>query len=119
MQEDQRLSTRIYKRFPNMGPENERWRQFVLDHKEYIRSKSKRRLFTPEELAPYRFRPESFWTEKGGGMFEATWIWMFVNDIREPTQFTESKTQYVMFDSTLVRQLFGLFSASANSKQPA
>lgn len=117
METNQRLAERMKTNFVDYGPENKLWNQYVKDHKLYIRSRSTRRTFTREELIRYRHRPEEFYARYIGGSLDQAWVWLFLNDIRDATAFTDVKTQYLMFEASLVSELYGLFSASTGAER--
>lgn len=114
MEYNQRLSGRITASFEDMRSDDLNWNQFVRDHKEYIKSRSSVKTFDRAKMARYRYRPEEFYVDNDGDK-QATWIFLFVNDIRDISDFTEDKTTYIIPPKLKLRELWRIYSASANS----
>lgn len=108
---NQRLSERMASVTPNLGSEDPIWCQFVRDHKRYLKERATLTTYTTELLTPFRYRPEEFYV-KHNGIIQATWVWMFINDIRSQTDFTEARTQYLMLDWRVVKDLYALYRGS-------
>lgn len=114
MEYQQRLSERMTASFEDMRPDDLNWNQFVRDHKEYIKSISSVRSFDRAKMARYRYRPEEFYVDNDGEK-QATWIFMFVNDITDVADFTERKTSFILPSKLKLRELWRIYSSSANS----
>ena len=112
MQAGQRLSERLVTKSYIFGPEDPVWEQFVRDHKRYIQKNSKKMKFIPENLVPYRYRPEDFVVDHEGDV-PMTWIFLLINDIRDPAQFTETCTDLYVFTRETIRVLKRMFTESA------
>ena len=88
-----KLSDRIKDKASNsFGPEDPDWYQYILDHKLYLREQSAVKSFTLLDLVKYRYRPEEFFASTGGDINQ-TWIFLLVNDLRSPADFTEALTK--------------------------
>lgn len=116
MEINQSLSDRL-KSLNHYGPDNALWHKFVRDHKRLFKRKSKTRKFTPEELAKYRYRPMEFYTEVVGGHLCMAWIFLFVNDIRDPSMFNENNTSIILVDPSVIEHLYQVFSTSESSQK--
>lgn len=114
MEYNQRLSERITTSFEDMRSDDLNWNQFVRDHKEYIKSNSNIKTFDRAKVARYRYRPEEFYVDNDGDK-QATWIFLFVNDIRDAADFNENKTSFIIPPKLKLRELWRIYSASANS----
>ena len=113
MQSGQRLSERLVTKSYIFGPEDPLWAQFVRDHKTYIKKQCQRMKFIPENLVPYRYRPEDFVVDHEGDV-PMTWIFLFINDIRDPAQFTEACTELYIFNRDVIRVLKRMYTESAS-----
>ena len=113
MQPGQRLTERL-DTINEYGPEDLDWGHFVRDHKKYLLRNSQLREFTPEELVKYRYRPQEFVSEVCECPIGATWIFLFINDIRDPSDFNETCTKVRMINLTLISDLHRIYSTSAN-----
>lgn len=90
------------------------WIRFVKDHKRFLLSKAKSRKYVPLDLIPYRFRPEEFWVEKLNGTLDAAWIFMFINDLRDVSDFNESINRLLVITNSDVEKLRQQYEASAS-----
>lgn len=107
-----RLADRLVDKAGNIGPENESWKQFVLDHKKYLRSKCKKVSYVTEDLVRYRYRPIEF-IEKHEADANMLWIFMLINDLRNTVEFNETRTSYFVFDRGMIRELYEVYESSA------
>jgi len=114
MEINQRLSERMAYDTKIYGPDDPGWNQWVRDHKEFLRSKAVKRTFTPEKMTDFRYRPEEFFVENEG-VVQATWIWMFINDIRDLTEFDGSRIQFHMLDRDVIADLYSVYRGSESS----
>lgn len=112
MEAGQRLSERLVTKSYIFGPEDPLWEQFVRDHKRYIQQNSRKMKFIPENLVPYRYRPEDFVVANEGDV-SMTWIFLLINDIRDPAQFTETCTNLYVFNREVIRVLKRSYVESA------
>lgn len=113
METNQRLAERLSEN-RQYGPEDVNWYYFVRDHKKWIKRKSKVHVFTPEELVKYRYRPTDFFVEECKGPSYMTWIFLFINDIREASEFNENRTKLTMISPSVIEELHQIYSVSAN-----
>jgi len=90
------------------------WFHFITDHKHYIRRESVIETYTPEEMTKYRFRPMEYCNDKCFLPSSAAWIFLFINDIRDPTDFNENCTKLYKFDRRLLEHLYQVYSTSEN-----
>jgi len=111
MEANQRLTTRLNE-LQQMGPEDMNWYHFVRDHKKYLKRKSNIRVYTPEQLVKYRFRPGEFFADQCRGPMYMTWIFLLVNDIRDPSDFNENNTKITMVMPDAIQELYQLYSTS-------
>lgn len=112
---NQRLSDRLSS-VMQMGPEDINWYHFILDHKEYLRRKSTYKEYTPEQLVKYRYRPNEFYTEECKGEAYMAWIFLLVNEIRDPSEFNENNTRLYIPQATDITTLYSTYSVSVNQK---
>ena len=98
------------------GPDDPLWYRFVRDHKRYLKKKAKKHPFIPEELVKYRYRPVEFYTEKVGGQSYMAWIFLFVNDIRDPSEFNENISTLLIVDPKDIDKLYQIYSTSQASQ---
>lgn len=113
MEINQRLSERLSE-IRKYGTDDIAWANFVRDHKDYIKRKSKLRRFLPEELIKYRYRPQEFYTKESGGPIWMTWIFLFINDIREQSQFNENRLKLYVPGAEVIEELHQIYASSAN-----
>ena len=113
MEINQRLSERLSEN-RQYGPEDVSWYHFVRDHKRWILRNSKTKYFTSEELVKYRYRPRDFVVDVCKCPVFMTWIFLFINDIREASQFNETHTKLRIISSTVIEELHQVYSTSAN-----
>ena len=113
MKLNQRLDERLSEN-RQYGPEDVAWLQFVRDHKKWLKRNSTIRFFTPEELVKYRYRPEDFYVDICKGPKFMAWIFLFVNNIREESQFNENHTKMIMVMPSKIEELHQVYSTSAN-----
>lgn len=114
MQPDQRLSERLNS-LNEFGPEDEGWAHFVRDHKKYILRNSTRQTYTPEELIKYKYRPQDFVDMVCKCPIGMTWIFLFINDIRDPADFNENCRKLYLINPATINELYQLHSTSANA----
>lgn len=115
MEHNQSLDDRLAE-LRQYGPDEPLWYRFVRDHKRYLKQKSAIRTFTPEELVKYRFRPMEFYVDKVGGKSYMTWIFLFVNDIRDPSEFNENHITLRIVNPDDIDRLYQIFSTSQASQ---
>ena len=113
MVENQRLSERILDSYGDFGPEDEGWSLFVRDHKQWLQKKSQKRKFTPEDIIHFKYRPSEFFVHHNGTL-ETTWIFLFINDLRDLADFNESRVDYLIPDMNDIRDLHDLYLSSEN-----
>lgn len=113
MQSGQRLSERLDS-INDFGPEDILWAHFVFDHRKYITRNSQKRNFVPEELIKYKYRPQDFVEEICHCPIRMTWIFLHVNDIRDPADFNENCRSLYIIDAGVINHLYELYSTSAN-----
>jgi len=119
MDTDQRLSTRMTQGMRYMVPENEGWNQFIHDHKSHILENSVLQTFDKAVMMQYRYRPEDFFVDNDhSDIRQATWIWMFVNDIRDLTEFDGTRTKFYMMTKEFITDLWDVYRGSANADVP-
>ena len=94
------------------GLEEELWVQFVQDHKLYLRENSPYKSFTTLDLFQYKYRPEEFYKANRGDITQ-TWIFLFVNDIRDASGFNESISHLWVVDPDVISKLRKQFESSA------
>ena len=108
-----KLSDRIKEKTKNsFGPEDPDWYQYILDHKLYLREQSEVKSFTLLDLVKYRYRPEEFFVSMDGDLNQA-WIFMLVNDIRSPTDFTEALTKLWIVKPEIIEDLRRRYESTA------
>ena len=113
MEIDQRLSERLDS-LKDYGPDDPNWVAFIRDHKKYLKRNSPVTHFRPEELVKYRYRPQEFYVDKCYGKFSQTWVFLFVNDIRNPSDFNENCSKLYMVPHDKIEELFNIYSTSEN-----
>ncbi len=113
MEVNQRLTERL-ETITQYGPEDEKWHAFVRDHKKYLKRRSPLQVWTPELLRKYRYRPQDFYAAECHGPIYMTWIFLFVNDIRDAADFNETHTRLYMTPSSAIMELHQLYSTSEN-----
>lgn len=113
MQTGQRLNERL-DTINVYGPEDTEWYHFVRDHRRYLLRRCQTRVFTPETLVKYRYRPQEFVAEVCECPIGMTWIFLFINDLRDPADFNENCTKVKTFTQSLVSDLYQIYSTSAN-----
>lgn len=111
MQTQQRLSERAVARSDQYGPEDPNWKQFILDHKKHLQSLCARKTYTPEQMVSYRYRPQQFVIDNEADL-SMVWIFLFINDLRNPTEFNESRTTFYVFNRTHISEMHDLYAAS-------
>ena len=116
MEIDQRLSERMLSDASELGPEDLGWNQFVRDHKNYIKQLCRTRTFDKAVMVRYRYRPEEMYVANDG-LKQATWIFLLVNDIRDPSEFTEQKCTWLFPPKLKLTELYSIHSGSANAAQ--
>jgi len=108
-----KLSDRIKEKTKNsFGPEDPDWYQYILDHKLYLREQSEVKSFTLLDLVKYRYRPEEFFVSMDGDLNQA-WIFMLVNDLRSPTDFTEALTKLWIVKPETIEDLRRRYESTA------
>ena len=113
MQTGQRLSERL----ESLGWSeqlDEKWQAFVRDHRKYITRNSQKRNFIPEELIKYKYRPQDFVNDICHCPIRMTWIFLHINDIRDPADFNENCRSLYCIDAEVINHLYELYSTSAN-----
>ena len=114
-----KLSDRIKAKTNNaFGPEDPEWYQFILDHKLYLRERSEVKSFTLLDLVKYRYRPEEYYATVGGDVNQA-WIFMLVNDLRSPTDFTETITKLWIVNPETIEDLRRHYESTAQFQAKA
>ena len=91
-------------------PDDLNWFHFVSDHKQYLKRNSRIYRYTPEELVQYRYRPWEFCVDKCRIPGYAAWIFLLVNDIRDPHDFNENHTKLYQFSSGTLEHLYQVYS---------
>ncbi len=110
----QRLSERIEAENNEYGPENQKWSQFVHDHKDYIIKRCRSVTTTPEGMLKYKYRPTEYVVDNEIKA-NCTWIFLLINDIRDPAEFNENINKLKLFTQDVVTDLFRTFSGSENA----
>ena len=111
MEPNARLSERMQAETLRFAPDDDAWNLFVRDHKKYLRNKATRTTFTAEELSKYRYRPEEFYVDHGG-IVQATWIFLYINDIRDISEFDETRRKLFILPWEEIRQLHEMYKNS-------
>jgi len=117
MEKNQRLADRMSNASDKYGPDDTNWNQFIKDHKKYLRSISELTEYTVEAMTRYRYRPEEFFMTKIKGPYQAAWIWLFINDIRNMRDFNASQTQFYMFKWADLEKLYSVYKSSSSSSK--
>lgn len=115
METGSRLSERIrFETNDNYGRGTDTgWIQFIRDHKQYLRDNSPVKTYAVLDLLPFKYRPEEFYVSVGGKI-DMAWIFMFVNDLRDVTDFNESLNQLWVVDPSVIVRLRRLYESSAS-----
>ena len=109
-----RLSERLTRMASNkFGPEDPAWYQFVMDHKQYLISKSSIAEFTILKMSPYKFKPAEFYVKECKGNFNQAWIFCMINDITDVTEFNESRTKLLIVSPDEIVKLRSLFDSAS------
>lgn len=114
MEINQSLSDRMSD-LKQYGPDDPLWYRFVRDHKKYIKRNSKSKTFIPEELIKYKYRPVDFFVKELGGRSNMAWIFLFVNDIRDTSEFNENCSRLIIVEPKTIEKLYQIFSTSSAS----
>lgn len=93
------------------GPEDTAWAQFVADNKLFLRNRSKYVTVTMLNMVPYRYRPNEYYAAQAGDINQ-TWIFLMLNDIRNPSDFNESVTSLWIPSPDAIRDLKQKFDSS-------
>jgi hypothetical protein len=108
-----RLSDRLRDKMKdNFGPEDPKWYQFIMDHKQYLLDRSKRVTHTVLELVPFRYKPDIYFVKKCMGKLTQTWIFCMLNDMRDETDFNESRQTFLVPDVKDIEKLRATFDAA-------
>lgn len=113
MEINQRLSERL-DTVNRLGQEDTSWYHFVRDHKKYLKRRAKIVRFAPEEIVKYRYRPQDFYVDKCNGAYPLTWIFLLVNDIRNPADFNENHTKFFIVSRDDIENIYNVYSTSEN-----
>jgi hypothetical protein len=90
------------------------WRQFVLDHLDYIQARSQSFSIEPELINLYRYDLERFLREYMKRNQDITWIVQLLNDIPNDFDFDESMIIVVPTDS-LITNLYQSYTTVVNN----
>ena len=96
----------------NFGPEDPKWYQFIMDHKQYLLGRCKRVTHTVLELVPFRYKPDIYFVKKCMGKLTQTWIFLMLNDMRSATDFNESRQTFLVPDIKDIEKLRATFDAA-------
>ena len=111
-----RLSARLLDKASNkFGPEDPKWYQFVMDHKQYLLDKATKVEHTVLELVPFRYKPDIYYVRKHRGELTQTWIFCMLNDIRNVTEFNESRQVLLVPDPKDITTLRAKFDSAQGS----
>lgn len=93
------------------SPSDSKWFQFIQDHKDYIKEKSKLVFIDRNIMNSYKFRPFdllSYLKIK----YNLFWIILFINNIIEPTSFENITFMYIPDENILynLRMNYNTFS---------
>ena len=113
MQSGQRFVTRL-ETANKYSVDDEKWAAFVRDHKQYLIDNSTKQDFIPEGLVKYKFRPQDFVVEVCQCPVSMTWIFMFINDLRDPADFNESCKYFYIPNSGIISTLYSVCHSSVN-----
>lgn len=113
MSDIDRLSDRLRSMTSNnYGPEDPEWYQFVMDHRSYLESKATKVIHTTLELVPFRYKPELYYIKQHQGEQTQAWIFCMLNNIRDVSEFNESRQTFIVPDPKTIVELHQKFSAS-------
>lgn len=113
MEQGQRLVERLSS-LEDYSPDDIGWYHFVRDHKQYLRRNSSIARYMPEDLVKYRYKPWEFVKDKMKVPGQAAWIFLFINDIRDPHDFNESHTKLRQFTKQTLDHMYQIYSTSAS-----
>lgn len=114
--ESYKLSERCEALKGDMSVDNEAWKRFVMDHKRYLLSKSTKLVLDVHEMLKYKYRPFLFVEDKLEQVIESTWIFMYINDINGVMDFNESISSVMVYDQTVLDDLWRLFESANNEE---
>ena len=113
MNPGQRLSERL-ESLKGFEQDDHNCKKFVTDHKKYLKRLSPVGEWRPERLVKYRYRPHDFYMKECNGEYSMVWIFMLVNDIRDPAAFNESCNKIYLVPPEEISKLYNIYSTSAN-----
>lgn len=89
------------------------WRQFVLDHADYIKTNSQLYEITESVMNIYKYDLRRFLKEKMGRNEDVEWIFLIINDLKSDFDFDVAKNYYIPADTFMIN-LYTNYQASLN-----
>lgn len=100
------LSTILNQRLDDqLSNDGGRWRQFILDHLNYIQNRSQTYVADEQTITQYRYDFDRFIKEKIGRQKDITWIVLLLNNLPNDFSFAD-KTEYIIPSDDLISNLY-------------
>lgn len=97
-----------------IGDDHGRWRQFVLDHLDFITLRSGSYAITAEQMNLYRFDLRRFLKERMTRHENMEWIVRLLNNMANDFEFEEACTLVIPTDRTMVDLYHSYMTISSN-----
>lgn len=82
------------------SPSEEKWFNFIQDHKEYLKSVSKTVYIDVNLMNSYKFRPKDFLSYLNI-KYDVMWVILLINKILDPTEFVNKDYILIPDESTI------------------
>lgn len=96
------LSKQIVNRLSDDGGS---WRQFILDHLDYIKNRSQTYVVDEQTANQYRYNFDQFLEEKLERRTDISWIALLLNDLPNDFSFVD-RTNYIIPSDDLINNLY-------------
>jgi hypothetical protein len=93
-----------------MGDDQGRWRQFILDHLDFIARRSQTKEIPAEMMNLYRYDLDRFLKQECSRNEDIAWIVLLINDLPSDFEFVGVRFLIVPTDD-LISSLFHSFSS--------
>lgn len=100
----------------SMGDDQSTWRQFILDHLDYIAKNSRRYDIDANQMTEYRYDLKRYLKNELTLHFDIAWIVLLLNDLFNDFDFDQPGI-YVIPNDRLINDLYHTYiTISANQK---
>lgn len=93
-----------------------RWRQFILDHLDYIKDRSTSFPISPELMNKYRYDLRRYLKYEMSRHKDIGWIVQLLNNIRNDFEFVDMTNLIVPTDSLITNLYFQYTTINSNSR---